>query len=123
MTDKLPIIEELERAVTFSEIATWLTRCPLAILASHGDQIKGIVADRGFQSASRYVAAYTASLTKTRYGRFQPSWDDECYDLSGKASDALQTAAETLDKAAHLTASLQLAWHATRQPREADNAG
>ncbi|MBT56211.1 MAG: hypothetical protein CMF72_22770 [Mameliella sp.] len=121
MTDNLPIIEQLEQATTFIEMAKWLCACPLAIFASHGDEIEAIVSQRGFIIGQRYVSVYISAVHKTREARFKPGWQDE-FDAAGEFSKDIKNTARSMDQAARETAGLDLSWHASRQPIEAANA-
>ena len=123
MSDKLPIIDELEKATTFAEMAEWLTACPLAVFASHGNQIEALVSARGFGTAQTYVSQYIADVHRTRSGRFHAFESGVQFDSNGTCSEDLKGQAQSLDGAARATAALDLSWHTTRQMREADNAG
>lgn len=121
--EQLPIIEELERATTFTEIATWLTRCPLAIFASHGHDILAVVKARGFGKACTYVNEYVATVHRARNGLFQSYYGGVQFDGNGTASEDLRKRAEALDSAVTAVGRIDLAWHQINQPSEVTDAG
>lgn len=111
MSDKLPIIEQLEAATTFSEMAEWLCACPLSIFASHGDQIEGLVSQRGFTEASVYVQRFMSAVHMTRKGEFHPAvregtWSDDPFSCGDMNSQARQ-----MDLAVGLIIGIDLDWH------------
>lgn len=122
MSDKLPIIEELERATTFTEMAEWLCACPLAIFASHGHKIEALMCDRGFMEAGEYVHVYVTALCKVRTGQFIPEPQTPYY-ASRDCSQGIINRAQNLDEFARIFASFPLSWHSTHQPGEATDAG
>jgi hypothetical protein len=122
MSDKLPIIEELERATTFTEMAEWLCACPLAIFANHGHQIEKLVCDRGFMEAGEFVHVYVATLCKKRTDQFLPDPAD-AYFASKDYVQGIIKRAKKLDEFALISAQFPLTWHATRQPGEASHGG
>jgi hypothetical protein len=124
MSDRLPILDELAACSTFTAMAEWLCRCPLAIFASHGHQIAAICAERDFPGGVSYARNYVALVCQCRDGRFKPGHmhDD---DGNGDKSNTIKDAARALDQAVDLIGRRNVSWHRAAQCGDssgADNA-
>ena len=66
MTGELPVIDDLRALASDDDRADWLRRCPDIFIASHHEQIRVVIVNKGFEAGLPYLWARIAMVQAVR---------------------------------------------------------